>query len=153
MKGTLIKILHNNIDIDIPIEELTQYHIVKTRNGYSKIKFILKDKTDKIDFFTILKQNCFSDNKPNKDLCISKTHGLLFNQEEFDNNTNESYYKVNYDTKIDGLKKLIVKHCKKYDGNFLFEAQHIEYYNIELDSDERHCIYANNIEVESFYKK
>ena len=101
----------------------------------------------------------FDINKPNKDLDLSKTHGILFDPEKANIYKTNKYMQKKYNIYVDKLRKLWADHvigsedinledvekCIMSDNKFVY------YYHIILDeSDVKHGIYANNILCESF---
>lgn len=155
LEGTSIQMVHNCKNI----EDLKSGDIIKTKIGSSIIKKIHKYTTNDTADIYVIKKNSFDENIPNKDLYLSKNHGLLFNENEYQKYTNDQYYKTNVDTYIDGLKKITAKHCSNAiklnnEINDIIKTQNniLVFYNIELE-DDRHCIYANNMCVESMRTK
>lgn len=146
VKGTMIRIIdENNLEKDLEIEKIKIGDNIKTLNSIIPVKYIYKNITNKKDLFCVIEKNSIENNIPSKDLFISKNHGLLFDKNEYEKHL---LHKIIYNTEIDNMRKINAKHCNKYKS-ILEDIENIEYYNIALDSDMRHCIFANNMHVES----
>jgi len=175
VKGTIISIKENGIEKEIEIENINRKHLIKITNGsFMRIKSLMYNyvswENSKVIFRKIPK-DLFGENLPNKDLYISKGHGILFNDGDFDKYKNSKY--TNYKVDIDNLKKLRVDHVLgnqrifdvdvrkiasnhpnySLDDSSKCNDSNVYFFHIILDDedpDSKHGIYANGIVCESF---
>ena len=148
--------------MEIAIENLKKHHLIKIADGsYKYLKLLvynfLKPENAK-HLIKKIPKDLFKPGYPNRDLYLSNTHGLLFDDTDFNRYKNTKY--TNYEIYISGFKKLCTHHVDGYRKisdcdieKIINENDTVSYYHIILDdinNNEKHGIFANGVLCESF---
>lgn len=166
LKNTKIKVLIDDVESDINIQNLTKHNYVKVVGGnYIKVAKILynylnlEQNPSNANIVRKIELNAINNTLPSKDLYMTKGHGVLVEQNKIVDLTNSKYF--GYQTVISGLNKIICDHLTVTKNVDLDELKlkgliesnsKIYYYHIVLetnDINERFGIYANDLIVES----
>lgn len=149
MKGAKITMLLENVEIQIPIEELKVGDLVKTiKNGYKPIVDIITGSVENLTDVLKIKKNTINKKYPNADLFLTKNHGILLPRDQI---TRYKRHELKYDVQIEGLHKLLVKDCIRSRKVEEGELNSLDYYHIVIydDKSDKFGIYANGLSVET----
>ena len=162
IKGTMITIKENEIEKEIKIEDFKDHHLIKISNGnfipVHSVVFNCVSAKHALNVIKKLPKNLFDKNEPVEDLYVIKSHGLLFNSEEFDKHKNSKYEHKPYEIYTDNMKKLCAEHIVGNERIYWNDLKkimtndgYVYYYHIVVDkSDKKYGIYSNGILSESF---
>ncbi len=149
-KGTKIIILIDNKNCECNVEDLKPGDFIKTTHGTMKIKFITAYNVYDINFIRKIKKNSIDTHVPYDDLYLTKNHGILLDEKNYNIYANTHKKRITIDNHFKLLTEHFIKsEClKDNDLNLPIICYNILLHD-ENKKESRNGIYANGLLVES----
>lgn len=158
LEFTKITVLRNNVEVDVFVQDLLTFDLVKVgNNDYRKLIFLGYNFLDFKNINSVAKipKNKLGNNLPNEDLYLLTGHSLLF--DEIPDNIKNIHYKQIDANVYNNYKKILVLHTNIYETPDVYdlnicENNKIRYYHFALENDDvnqHYPVYANGVLTES----